>query len=181
MVRIVKDVKPEDLKHHFVFIEKVKDGKAEYGGGEYLVLQASPNTLYVVKPNIGYDFHDAYSYNGRVVTGTDAWTIVEASYDRDRLLKLARDNYVWGTKGGKQWVGSVYEQTKSVAAELFRSLNEPLPILKEDDLPDYDSTIVAGRAEVLLSKRMRSLIAKTGCQQENVKAIVERIFFELGQ
>jgi hypothetical protein len=181
MVKVQKDMKPEDLKHHFVFLERIeKDGHVAYDSGEYVVLNASPNVLYVAKPSVGYDFLSKYN-SGKPVVGTEPWTVVTASYDRDRLVAIARENYIWGKKGGKNWIASVYEEAVNKATALFRDLQEALPNVTESELSDNDKTIVASSAQVLLSKKMRKLISETGCQQHNVKAIVERIFFELGQ
>lgn len=179
MVKIIKETKPEELKHHFVFLEKLsKTGAVEYGSGEYLVISSSPNALYVTKPKVGYDFANHYDQAKNIV-GTEPWSVVSAFYDREKLLQLARENYIWGVRGGGQWISSVYEQARANAESILRELNEPFPSIEESS--DPEKTIVAGKAQVILSKRMRALVKATGCQAENVQRIVERIFFELGQ
>lgn len=119
-----KTPEPGDL----VWIESIKTGDpktdSSYYDGEYLVLRAAPTgSVTVVKPTAGYGGHQTKSFSAR--THTIEWLATDEAFVREFADDL--DEFAATPVKDRNWVASVYGDTKGVARMVRRILDARWP------------------------------------------------------
>jgi hypothetical protein len=109
----------KDYKGKIVFLEKKDPSKSNYGSGEFIVLEQSPNNLYVLGVTGGYGSH---SMETKPLVGADAFVVLTDHDDQAFVKRFVRDlrHFADTPKRGEkvQWVESVYDGARRNAQKL---------------------------------------------------------------
>jgi hypothetical protein len=108
-----------------IFLEKCDPSKSNYGAGEYIVVEQSPNNLYCVKTQGGYDAHEM---RAMPLVGVEAWKVVTEHDDPKFLKRFVADLRLFAVEKnttGRSWIDSVYNGAARIADKLERLIGCP--------------------------------------------------------
>lgn len=139
----------------FCFLERLStSGDVEYGSGEYLVVDESPNVLYCIKPVGGYEGHELRSFP---MVGQKKWTVVNTYRDKDRARILAKELLAfsdWKAAGHSKpnWIESVYSGAKNNADRIMKAICEPFTVTQGIGIKDITITYADGSSQTFTAK-----------------------------
>ena len=112
----------------FVFVEQVqKPGDTDktystYNNGEYFCFRSTPNTLYLVKYQVGYYGAQQFSFNIFQSGNSTSYEVLSSYVDDAAIQNFIKDQEKWLSSEKKQYVEYVYSQGENILSQVKRSL-----------------------------------------------------------
>lgn len=117
----------------FVFVERNRkptdtaQSYTTYYNGEYFCVRSSQNTLYLIKPTVGYGGQEMRTINTFKADNTESYSVLSVYEDDGAIRSFIRDQEKWieDTRSGKlnkQWIDFVYSGAESVVRQVKMAL-----------------------------------------------------------
>jgi len=112
----------------FVFVEQVrKPGDTEktystYNNGEYFCFRSTQNTLYLVKPQVGYYGAQQSSFNIFQSGNSTSYEVLSSYIDDPAIQSFIKDQEKWLSSEKRQYVEYVYSNGDNLLKQVKRAL-----------------------------------------------------------
>ena len=112
----------------FVFVEQVRKTDdtektySSYNNGEYFCYRSTQNTLYLVKPQVGYYGAQRYSFNIFQSGNLTSYEILSSYVDDPAIRNFINYQEKWLSSEKKQYVEYVYSNGDDILKQVKRAL-----------------------------------------------------------